>query len=159
MPEYLVNSITWITIWPLLLISFITSIVVYFSNKSELPFWTLFAFSMLGIVTGFLTGLSRTAAVGYVLPSVLSLVGGLAIFLIDKDPLKKLVISLLILVFSINLLVGAISGARSRSIAEEQKYSAKYLMREAMVEIKVREFRKKLSLPEWPYTNKKIRKE
>ena len=159
MPAYLTSLIVWTTVWPLPLISFFISAALYFVNRSkeakENLLLVLLAFSMLGIVTGFLTGLSRTAAVGFVLPAVLSLVGGLAIFLIGSDSKRRIIVSLSVLAFSINLLIGSSCGAITRTIAEEQIFSTKYLQKRAFIEVQVREFRRALGLPEWSYARDK----
>jgi hypothetical protein len=163
MPAYLTSLGMWTVVWPLPLIAFVISGVVYFLNRSkesrESSFLVLLAFSMLGVVTGFLTGISRTAAVGLVLPAILSLVGGLGIFLIGTDPARRIIVSLSVFAFSVNLLVGSNCGAITRTIAEEQTFGSNYLRKKALIEVQVREFRKALGLPEWPYKADKGDKE
>jgi len=116
------------------------------TTDKEGSFRALFAFSMLGLVTGVLAGFSRQPVVGAVLPAVLSLVGGLAIYLIG-NPNNRILVSLCVLVLAFNLFVGATWGAVLREAAEEYKHGAQYLMNRALAEVEVREFRESLGLP------------
>ena len=110
----------------------------------------LAAFSMLGLVAGYLTGFSRSPAVGAVLPAVLSLVGGLAVFLIGKDPSVRVAVSLSVLIFATGLLLGATWGAVMRQAAEDYYLSVPVLKGRAVDEAEVREFREALGLPATP---------
>ena len=75
----------------------------------------LFAFSLLGIVTGHLTGQSREPIVGAVLPAVLSLIGGVFVYALTSKKIKQQVlISGAISIFTLNLLVGTFWGTRLR---------------------------------------------
>lgn len=102
---------------------------------------------MLGLVAGYLTGYSRQPAVGAVLPAVLSLIGGLAVFLVGKDKTSRSVVSLSIFAFSISLVLGVSWGAVMRTTAEEYKKSETYLKQRAYIEKQVRDFRRAYNLP------------
>lgn len=73
------------------------------------------AFSLLGFVVGQLTGVSREAAVGTVVPAALTLVGGAAAFLMEiRGVGKRLAVSGLLLCFTSALLAGSLFGLRLR---------------------------------------------
>jgi hypothetical protein len=75
-----------------------------------------FAMSLLGMVTGFLTGISRAPAIGTVLPAVLSLIAGLLLFIIgrESDSEKRTLVASCVAALTLNLLVGTLWGSVSR---------------------------------------------
>jgi hypothetical protein len=150
MPPYITNPTMWKSIWPLPVTAILISLVLFIStkkyeNKQGLLF-VLLAFSVLGIVTGYQTGFSRESAVGAVLPSVLSLFGGLSIFLIGKNQESRIITSLAVLSFAICLVLGTSWGAIMRQSWEDYKVSKEYLQKQALIEVEVNEFRKSLGL-------------
>ena len=155
MPPYLTHAETWEAVWPLPLAAVVIASLLYTivmlvarpEDKRGLLL-VLLAFSMLGIVTGYLTGLSREPAVGAVLPAVLSLFGGLAAALIGRDNASRMVVSIAVLAFAFSIVLSTGWGVRLRNIAEEDKISKNYLMHRAQIEAEVREFRRSLRLPE-----------
>jgi hypothetical protein len=75
-------------------------------------FWVLAAFTMLGLVTGVLTGFSRVPVAGAVIPAVLTLVGGLAMYLVRKENNStRVLVSASLIALAFTLLVGSIWGA------------------------------------------------
>lgn len=152
MPVYLTDIEIWKLIWPILLTVLIFTLFLMIFAKSVTDkrgcFWALVAFSLLGIVTGTLAGFSRQPVVGAILPPVLSLVGGLAIYLVGKDSENRVLVSFCVIALSFNLLIGTVWGAKLRETSEEFKNSAQYLKNQALTEIEVQEFRKELGLPE-----------
>ena len=154
MPPYLTHLENWKALWPLpvtalVLTALFFGIVWPKEAKRDLVL-LLAAFSMLGLVTGYLTGFSRSPAVGTVLPAVLSLVAGLAVFLMGKDAASRTVVSLSVLIFSISLVLGTSWGALLRQTADDYAMSEPVLKQRALVEIEVREFREALGLPPDP---------
>ncbi|MGD9851837.1 MAG: hypothetical protein AB7T38_11260 [Nitrospirales bacterium] len=163
MPPYLVHEEAWKSFWPMLLIALFLSIGLTFLGEKNTPqrkdlFLVLLAFAMLGIVTGYLTGFSRTPAIGAVVPAVLSLMGGLVVFLIGKNVESRSMICWAIFVFSFTLLVGSGWGAvmrgvhdnelmRQKSNLDEFLKSEDYLKKQAFIESQVNEFRNNLGLP------------
>ncbi len=151
MPPYLTHLETWKALWPLPLATVLLSLfllqIIPKENRKE-SFLLLLAFSLLGIVTGYLTGFSRESAVGTVLPAVLSLIGGLAIFLVVKDKITRIYVSMAVLSFSLSLVLGTSWGAVMRETAEEFKISERYLKSRALIESDVRKYRKNLGLSE-----------
>jgi hypothetical protein len=154
MPVYLLNTAWWTVLWPIPITAVVVAAVLSFVRTPEITwrdrFWVLLSFSMLGFSTGVLTGLSRQPVVGAVLPPVLSLVGGLAIYLIGKDGSNRVLVSLCILVLSFNLFIGTTWGVALREQGEEYTTSLNYLKRQALIEIEIQEFREALGLPKTP---------
>jgi hypothetical protein len=152
MPVYLMDIESWKLIWPVPVFVFLfTCLLMIFStpliSKRDF-FWSIYAFSLLGIVTGTLAGLSRQPVISAILPPVLSLVGGLAIYLIGKDKENRVLVGFCIIALSFNLLIGSVWGAKLRETSDAFKNSAEYLKAQALTEIEVREFREALGLPE-----------
>lgn len=142
----------WKALWPLplaaLLVSFLLYLLVMPSDHKKDLLVFLMAFSMLGIVTGYLTGLSRQPAVSAVLPAVLSLFGGLAVYLIGTDQSKRLAVSLAVLAFATSLVLATSWGAAIRGAGEKYEISEAYLKQRAFIEKEVVDFRRELGLPE-----------
>jgi hypothetical protein len=91
------------------LIGFRTKFMPYFSLA-------VFAFSMLGFVSGSIMSDSREPTVAAVLPAVLTLMGGVAAFHIgSKGVENQVVICALIFVFSFSLYVGSFYGSEVRA--------------------------------------------
>lgn len=75
----------------------------------------LLAFALLGFVVGQLMGESRDSAVGTVVPSVLTLIGGAAAYVVGAKGLRaQLTVASTLLCFTLSLLIGAIYGVRLR---------------------------------------------
>ncbi len=85
---------------------------------------------------------------GAVLPAVLSLVGGLAIYLVGAEKADQALVGTCVIALSLDLLIGSIWGAVLRDDFEHEAKSASARKAEALVEVEVREFRKDLGLPE-----------
>ncbi len=144
MPPYLTHIGAWKAFWPLPLTVLLLSFLIYLivrpkDDKKEIAL-ILLAFSTLGISTGYITAFSREAAVGSVLPAVLSLFGGLSVFLIGKEKEHRTVISLTILSFSFSLLLGVSWGSVMRETAECHKNSKTYLLKQAGTNAIIKEF-------------------
>ena len=106
---------------------------IYSFSKEEKGIWS-FSFS-------------RESAIGAVLPAVLSLMGGLMIFLIGKNQESRMIVSISMILFSFTLLLGSGWGAVMRDIAKEYKKGEHYLQQQAFIESEINEFRKNLDLP------------
>ena len=121
-PDYLTNVETWKALWPLLLFPLVSALCISaaFGPKSYSASYPLvFALSLLGIAIGQITGLSRSAAVGDVLPAVLGLLGGVLIYLIGtKGERLQAAVVMGVVGLTINLVVGIYWGAHSRMLAE-----------------------------------------
>jgi hypothetical protein len=83
-------------------------------------FFAIFSFSMLGFVTGLIMVDSRSAAVGTVVPAVLALFGGFAIYVVGvKGTKAQSGVSAMVFCFAFSLLIGSVFGAQLR-VAYEQ---------------------------------------
>lgn len=166
MPLYLNDTETWKSFWPIILLALGLAFLVAMlagnnrQRRGQIKelFFVLASFSMLGIVTGYSAGLSRESVLGTVLPAVLSLIGGLAIFLIEKKVETRLIVSTSIFIFTLALLIGIGWGAFMREEAEEYKKSADYLKKKAVIETEVNEFRRNLDLPPLQFDDNKATK-
>jgi hypothetical protein len=122
MPDYLTDLEIWKAIWPLVLFPLGCALAICLALGSKgrvacVP--TVFALSLLGIVIGLLTGLSRESAIGAVLPAVLGLLGGVMIYLIGtKGASLQATVVMGAIGLTLNLLVGAYWGAHSRALYE-----------------------------------------
>lgn len=78
-------------------------------------FFAIFAFSVLGFVTGKVMSNSRDSAVGAVLPAVLTLLGGVSAYVIGvKDARMQGQVSAMLLCFALSLFIGSHFGAQLR---------------------------------------------
>jgi hypothetical protein len=99
--------------------------------------------SLIGFSAGVLTGLSRSPAIGNVLPAVLALLAGLNVYIFGTDSRFKIVVGYCVTIFVIMLFLGVQTGGYQRE-AEREGY-LRYLSEQ---EFRIRMFRKNLGLPE-----------
>lgn len=154
MPPYLTHLASWQALWPIPLAVVLLSALGYAlirpKEGGQDLILGLAAFSMLGLVSGYLTGFSRVPAVGAVLPAALSVVAGLAVFMLGKDKAIRALVSLSVLIFSTSLVLGTTWGAAMRQTSEEYLRSQKHQEDLALIEVQVREYRQALGLPAAP---------
>jgi hypothetical protein len=132
MPKYLVDLSFWQTIWPLFLcplfISIILTLLVVGTGRARLfrnVFISVLAFSMIGIVVGNITGISRVAIVGAVIPAVLALIGGVAAYLVGTGGrIRQMHVSLAVISMFSNLIVGTYWGSTTRTRFENNQSAA-----------------------------------
>lgn len=109
-----------------------------------------FVFGTLALVTGVITGASRSSAVGDVLPAVLGLIGAVALYVITKSKTKIPVASTAVTAFSILLLLGTILGSyervRSEAYQESLKYDSNRLKIKAAIEFVINGYRRSRGL-------------
>jgi len=98
--------------------------------------------ALLAYVTGYLTSISRVAAVGAVLPAIIALIGGLNIYVFGSDSKYKLVVGFCVCVFTVALFYGIQRGALERESGREAR-----LLRLSEQERRVRNYREYRSLP------------
>ncbi len=110
-----------------------------------------FVFASLGLVVGLLIGSARETAVGAIVPSLLTFIGGLAIYLITKETSKILTISASVLSISFALIVGTTLGYYERYASDQQmlldRYNMATLKWQAQVEYRINTYRKAHKLP------------
>ena len=173
MPAYLFNVDILKSIWPIILTVVLLALgVSLFADKEKRKevFLVMLTFSMMGMVTGYLTGLSSEPAVGAVVPALLSLMGGILLIIASKSEknskeeikTRLFIISIGVFIFSLTFLLGTQWGGTMREIGrikleekgekfkfklEEYRKSETYLIWHSCVEFKVNEYRKNLGLP------------
>jgi hypothetical protein len=112
----------------------------------------LLCFSSLGATAGILAASSDSSAVAPLLPAVLSLVGGLATFLVTRQgaggvlPTDRMIIAASVTSLSLALFVGAMIGAEMRSRADAYRESADYKKFLVDVEREVEAYKRSVSL-------------
>lgn len=169
MPPYLDSEVAWQALWPLpvaaLVIALLTALLLAVSRLG-VPVLSMLALATLGIAAGTLTGLSRDSAVGAVMPAVLSLVGGLTLYMLGLKHGDARLVSGCAIALSLSLLLGAVWGAVLRSDAEHEeviwqaaqerdKTSLPRRKLEALDEVELHEFRVALGLPAIPESAEK----
>jgi predicted neutral ceramidase superfamily lipid hydrolase len=137
MPPYLSN-LNWLKFfWPLALLTAIATLIIWGGYLAAMrrqakpqSILIIFGFCSLGLTVGVLTGDSGAQVISTVLPAVLSLVGGLAVYLIGKESKDSLIVAPSIAALSFTLLLGALIGANNRNTAENQ-YQAEVKIQES----------------------------
>jgi hypothetical protein len=156
LPSYLTQASLWATLWPIPLAAAALGGALHLACRPKedrnAHFLAVAAFALLGLVTGFLAGFSRQPAIGAVLPAVLSLVGGLSIYLIGARKVSTGFVGVCVIALSLDLLLGATWGAGAREAYEDAQKSAGHGKQEALVEAEIRDFRRALDLPDYPPT-------
>lgn len=156
MPAYLSNGGIWASLWPVLLLPCLIAIGGGFlleAKGTRAPLTlVLLAFGVLGGATGYLTGISREPVVGAVVPAMLTLVGGLALFESSRHRDRQIVIALIVASLSTNLLLATLWGSHDRAIAEQnEKVDAqndleRKLQQLSVIEDQINQFRADLGL-------------
>jgi hypothetical protein len=112
--------------------------------------WGGFPLGFTGMAAGFLTGSSRAPAVTALVPAILTFVGLSVVYLMGKGNLRALLAGLIVLIFSINLLIGTFLGTVSRDRAEQLSESLEVSKIRAEKEFALRQYRNALGLPAQP---------
>lgn len=108
--------------------------------------YVAFTFGLLAIVAGFLTANSRSPAVADVLPAVLTVIGGIALFLVDKGIERFILAGVAVISFSLMVFVGSALGSFERQKAEARATSPFALKRAADTEFTIKLYREYLGL-------------
>jgi hypothetical protein len=100
-------------------LALLMTLAVWLYSANRRHFWLLllptFTLSSLGFITGDVMAGSRAAAVGTVLPAVLTLLGGILVYLVGAKGLRSQVtVSGMVLCFAFALFIGSNLGARLR---------------------------------------------
>lgn len=107
-------------------------------------------FAILGVVVGYVTGMSRDPAVAAVVPGILTLVGGAVLILTSEGGVKAATSSAMVVYLSIGLVAGIDYGARKRYEFEQIKNSFDVQIDQVNREANIRAYRRGLGLPEVP---------
>ncbi len=110
-------------------------------------FFVSAAFAVIGITSGFLTGVSRSPAVSALVPGVLTLFGGLVAYLMSRGLAQALLTTVAVVTFSATLLLGTIAGSLMRQSADDSENSIAKGYRESERELAIQVYRKSLGLP------------
>lgn len=126
MPTYLTDLLFWEELWPVVAAPLLLSAILALWNDGHSTyverFMPLSAVSTLGMVVGHMTGLSRTAIVGEVIPAFLTLIGGLLIYLVGFHGLKKQQMAALnVMIMVVMIQVGTGWGSHARIEFEDRR--------------------------------------
>jgi hypothetical protein len=112
----------------------------------------LFCFSSLGLTVGILAASSSASAVPSLLPAVLSLVGGLAAYLVSRQapekiaPADRLITAAAVTALALTLFIGALIGADLRDRADAYRESAPYKKHLIDIKREVEEYEQSLAI-------------
>ncbi len=112
----------------------------------------LLCFSSLGITMGILAASSDSSALAPLLPAVLSLVGGIATYLVSRQAPgeavagDRMIIAASVTALSLTLFIGALIGAEMRQRADAHRESAEYKKYLVDVEREVEDYRRAQAL-------------
>lgn len=111
---------------------------------------TAFVFGLLALVTGIVTGASRSAAVGDVLPAALGFIGAVALYVITKTKSEIPIAMTAVVSFSALLLQGTVLGSyervRSAAYQASLEYDFERLKTQADIEFVINGYRKSRGL-------------
>lgn len=104
-------------------VSFLFFTIFFFSRRiRSISFYVLIScatFGLLGSIVGFIMAMSREPSVDAIIPALLTISGGLIVYVMTgKGMVTRLVILCALLSFSLNILVGTLSGSRLRAAIE-----------------------------------------
>ncbi len=105
-------------------------------------------FSFLGVIVGYLTGISRDSAVGSVLPGVLTLLGALTLYLGANGGKKAILASATMIYLSIALVTGVGYGSRLRVKFDDFQSSPVQQLLQANTEASIKSYRQSIGLDE-----------
>jgi hypothetical protein len=99
--------------------------------------------ALIGYSVGFLTGISRSPAVGTVIPAVLAIIGGLSVYAFGSDNKYKFVVGYSVSLLVVSLFYGVENGSSERESSRENR-----LINNFQLEHRLRKYRKSADLPE-----------
>lgn len=121
-------------------------------EAKQLPLICLvaFVFGVLALVTGIITGASRSVTVGQVLPAALGLIGAIALYVITKSHSEAPIAASAVTAFSLLLLVGTVLGSYERvryaAYEDAQRLQPSRLKTEADIEFAINGYRRSRGL-------------
>jgi hypothetical protein len=163
MPAYLSSEYVWVTLVIQVTVAVLTSaglLLLARRKGSKVSTFDMYvailALAFIGIIAGYMTGLSRTPVVGAILPAILSVIGGLVLFIVTRDaaPGFRALTSAGTIALMLNLLIGSLWGSLSRedpnslalSAANQELIRQSICLKRLAFEMEVRETRLKESL-------------
>jgi hypothetical protein len=165
MPSYLSSEYVWATVLIQIAVAAISAAALLplarrkGSSLSALDtYGAILALAFVGIVAGYMTGLSRTPAIGAILPAILSVIGGLVLFIVTRQAPAgfRALTAAGTIALMVNLLIGSLWGSLSRedpnslalSAANQELIRQSICLKRLAFEIEVRQTRIKEGLPD-----------
>jgi hypothetical protein len=99
--------------------------------------------SLIGYATGLLTGISRSPAVGNLLPAVLALIGGVSVYAFGSENKYRFIVGYCVCLLIVTMFYGTQRGAFEREFYREARLKAAFEM-----ERRLRNYRVNRDLPE-----------
>lgn len=99
--------------------------------------------ALIGYVSGYLTGLSRSPAVGNLLPAVLALIGGVSVYVFGSENKFRFVVGYCSTILIVGLFYGTASGSTEREWHREARLKSLF-----EIEHRLRIYRTNRDLPE-----------
>jgi len=115
-----------------------------------------FPFAILGVTVGFVTSLSREAAVGDVLPAVLVFVGGICVYLVSKGGRAAIISAVAVVMLCVSFSAGIGYGSRARVENEQSALSLQTQIALANREANLKKYRKAIGLDDTSTTSKSV---
>lgn len=100
-----------------------------------------------GIAAGYLTGQSRVDEVQAIVPAMLTFVGLIVTYIISQNRLRSLLGGFVVMIFSLDLLIGVFLGSAWRGHVDSSYSSIEALEKKADQEFAIRQYRNALNLP------------
>jgi hypothetical protein len=165
MPSYLSSEYVWATLLIQIAVAVLSAAALLLlarregSSLSTLDtYGAILALSFVGIVAGYMTGLSRTPAIGAILPAILSVIGGMVLFIVTRQAAAGLraLTAAGTIALMVNLLIGSLWGSLSRedpnslalSAANQELIRQSICLKRLAFEMEVRQTRIKEGLPD-----------
>jgi hypothetical protein len=105
-------------------------------------------FGIIGMTSGYMTGLSRVGAVSGLVPACLALVGGVAAYLFGKGGKSAALAAFAVVNFSVMTMLGGLIGGRERVETESAQQSLDHKLDLIKEEFVLKRFRHSLGLDE-----------
>jgi hypothetical protein len=103
-------------------------------------------FGIIGMTSGYMTGISRVGAVSAMVPAGLTLVGGVGVYLFGKGGKAAVLAAFAVINFAIMTLTGALIGGYERLESEQVQHSFESAKEEVNKEFLLRQYRHSLGL-------------
>ncbi len=114
-----------------------------FSRAFILYFGVGIPIALIGYASGYLTGLSRSPAIGNLLPAVLALIGGVSVYAFGADASYRFVVGYCATLLVVTLFYGTESGSFEREVHREARLKSVFEL-----ERRLRTYRTNRDLPE-----------
>jgi hypothetical protein len=103
-------------------------------------------FSIVGIVSGYMTGSARVSAISNLVPAAITLIGAVVAYLFTKGGKSAVMSAFAVINFSILILVGVLIGGYERQQSEQIENSLEYKENELLKEFTLERQRRALQM-------------